>query len=173
MAEKVTMKGQPLNLKGPLLKVGDKIPDCELVGSDLKPVRLSSFAGKPFLLMSVPSLDTDVCSREAHRFNTEIDKFQGQITAVCVSMDLPFAQKRWCAAEGVTNLVVLSDFKNRSFGEKFGLLIPDLGLLARAVYIVDPQMRIQSAELVKEVTHEPNYGTVLSEIQRVLKVPRP
>ena len=118
--------------------------------------------------MSVPSLDTDVCSRETHRFNKEMDRFKGALNTVCVSMDLPFAQSRWCALEGVKTVITLSDYKNREFGEKYGVLIPELGLLARAVFLINAQMKVLQVELVKEVTQEPNYEHILEEIHKML-----
>jgi thioredoxin-dependent peroxiredoxin len=169
MAETVTLKGQAFTLKGNLVKEGQEAPQCELVGGNLSSVKLSSFKGKALLLISVPSLDTDVCSRETHRFNQEIDKFKDQLSAVCVSMDLPFAQSRWCQLEGIKNVTVLSDYKNHEFGEKYGVLIPELGLLARCVFLIDPNMKIQMVHLVKEVTQEPNYEIILEKINQLLK----
>lgn len=168
MQSTITVKGQPLKLNSPLPKVGDKAPDCELTDGELKSVRLSSFKGTPLLIMSVPSLDTSVCSLETARFNKEIAVFQNQVQALTISMDLPFAQTRWCAAENVKNLKVLSDYKKREFGEKFGVLIPDLGLLARAVFICDQNLIIKHVYLVKELTEEPDYKTILFELKQFL-----
>ncbi len=168
MAETITLKGQLFTLKGPLIKEGQTAPDCQLVGANLASVKLSSYKGKPILLMSVPSLDTDVCSKETHRFNKEVDRFKDALNTVCVSMDLPFAQSRWCTIEGVKNVTTLSDYKNHEFGEKYGVLIPDLGLLARAVFLIDAQMKVHLVELVKEVTQEPNYDHILEGINNLL-----
>lgn len=168
MTETVTLKGQTFALKGPLIQEGQIAPNCELVGANLTSVKLESFKGKPLLLMSVPSLDTDVCSRETHRFNKEVDRFKDALNTVCVSMDLPFAQSRWCTIEGIKNVTTLSDYKNREFGEKYGVLIPELGLLARAVFLIDSQMKVLRVELVKEVTQEPNYNHILEGINKLL-----
>lgn len=164
MTETVTLKGKSFNLKGNLLKVGEEAPDCILTNGDLEDVRLSSFEGKAFLIMSVPSLDTPVCSKEAHRFNQELGRYGAGLVALAVSMDLPFAQNRWCAAEDVDHLITLSDYKKRDFGEKYGVLIPDLGLLARSIYILDGQRKVLYAHLVKETTEEPNYEEILEEL---------
>ena len=168
MAETVTLKGKSFTLKGPLIKEGQIAPDCELIGGDLKPVRLASFKGKALVLLSVPSLDTPVCSKEARRFNLEMEKLKESLNVVCVSMDLPFAQSRWCAAEGIKNVTALSDYKSREFGEKYGVMIPDLGLLARAVFLIDPTMKVQSVHLVKEVSEEPDYPTILEGIHHLI-----
>ncbi len=169
MPENVTLKGKSLALKGNLLKEGQPCPECELVSNDLKPVKLSSFKGKALLILSVPSLDTETCNVETRRFNKEMDQYQNLLSAVCVSMDLPFAQSRWCGAAGVKNVTTLSDYKNREFGEKFGVLIPELGLLARAVFLVDAQGKLQSVYLVKEVTEEPDYNRVREQINHLLQ----
>ena len=163
----VTLKGQKLTLKGQLVQVGQIAPDCELVGGDLKGVRLSGFQGKTLLILSVPSLDTDVCSTETRRFNKEIEKYKDTVQVVCVSMDLPFAQARWCGAEGVQNVTTLSDYKTHEFGEKFGVLIQEIGLLARAVFLLDPQMKVVYTHLVNEVTQEPNYAEVMEQVKRL------
>jgi thioredoxin-dependent peroxiredoxin len=168
MGETVTFKGQKLTLKGAFVKPGQKAPDCELIGQELKSVKLSSFKGKPLLLISVPSLDTSVCSKETHRFNQEMEKFKDLLNFVCVSMDLPFAQSRWCAAEGAKNLVALSDYKTREFGERYGVLIEELGLLARAVFLIDPTMKVIASHLVKEVSQEPDYPQLLEEISQIV-----
>lgn len=168
MAETVTLRGQSFTLKGTLIKEGQTAPDCELVGADLKSVKLAAYKGKALLLMSVPSLDTDVCSRETHRFNQEMDQFKNSLSAICVSMDLPFAQARWCGLEGIKNVTALSDYKNHEFGEKYGVLIPELGLLARAVFLIDAEMKVQMVHLVKEVTQEPNYAQILERINQLI-----
>lgn len=168
MADTVTFKGQPLTLKGQLPKEKTKAVDCELIDQDLRPVRLSSFKGKILLLTSVPSVDTPVCSLETKRFNKEIAKFQDQVNAVVISMDLPFAQKRWCGAEGVKNLTLLSDYKKREFASHYGVWIEELGLLARAIFICDQNFVIQKVHLVKEISEEPPYETILDEMQQLL-----
>lgn len=164
MPETITFKGKSFTLKGNLIKKGEKAPDCFLTKEDLEDVSLSSFQGKALLIMTLPSLDTSVCSKEAHRFNQELGRFGSGLVALAVSMDLPFAQKRWCAAEDVDRLITLSDYKRREFGEKFGVLIPDLGLLARAIFIFDSDMKALYVHLVKEVSEEPNYEEILDEL---------
>lgn len=167
MAETVTLKGQKLTLKGALVKEGQSAPDCELTAVDLKSVKLSSFKGKTLVLLSVPSLDTPTCSTETRRFNLEMEKFKDWLTVVCVSLDLPFAQSRWCAAEGVKNVITLSDYKKHEFGEKYGVYIPDIGLLARAVFLLDSQMKITFTHLVKEISQEPNYEQILEQVKKM------
>lgn len=167
MAESVTLKGQKLNLKGALIQAGQSAPDCELTGGDLKSVKLSSFKGKTLVLLSVPSLDTPTCSTETRRFNLEMEKFKDWLSVICVSMDLPFAQSRWCAAEGVKNVTTLSDYRKREFGDKYGVYLPDIGLLARAVFLVDPQMKVTMSHLVKEISHEPDYEQILEQVKKM------
>ncbi len=164
MPETVMVQGKSFTLKGNMVKVGDKAPDCLLTNEKLEDITLSSFEGKALLIMTVPSLDTPVCSKEVHRFNQELGRFGEGLTAIAISMDLPFAQKRWCAAEDVDNLIALSDYKNREFGEKFGILIPDLGLLARSIFILGADGKILSVHLVKETSEEPNYDKILEDL---------
>lgn len=163
----VTMKGKPLNLVGNEVKVGSTAPDFEVLSNDLAPIKLSSFKGTPALILSVPSLDTDVCSRETRRFNKEVEKL-GNIQTLVISMDLPFAQKRWCGAEGVSNLKTLSDFNAADFGQKYGVLIKELRLLARAVFLIDANGICQYTYLCKEITDEPPYDQVISACQKLL-----
>lgn len=167
MVEKVTLKGKAFNLRGDLMPEGAAAEDCELTDQELNPVRLFSFKGKSLLLISVPSLDTSVCSRETQHFNKELSRFKDWLNIVCVSMDLPFAQKRWCDASNVKNVHILSDYKNRQFGEKYGLLIPDLGLLARAVFLIDSDMKIKNVHLVKEISDEPDYSKILQQLEQM------
>lgn len=164
MVETVTFKGKPLKLSGEMVKVGDKAPDCMLTNAKMEDVALSSYKGKLIFLMSVPSLDTPVCSKESYRFNQELGKFGKEIVPIVVSMDLPFAQARWCEAKHAESLILLSDFKHRALGEKFGLRIPDLGLLARSIFILDKDMKVLNRFLVKEVTEEPNYEEILNAL---------
>lgn len=168
MAETVTLQGQTFTLVGQFIKKGEQAPDCELTGADLKTVKLSSFKGKVLLLLSVPSLDTSVCSKETKRFNQEIEKLKDVLQVVCVSMDLPFAQSRFCLAEGIKNVTILSDYKTRQFGEKYGVLIKELGLLARAVFLIDPNMKVIFTHLVKEISQEPDYSQILTEANQLI-----
>lgn len=164
MAETISFKDKSFTLKGEFLKKGDKMPDCILVNNDLEEVKLSSYDGKALLIMTLPSLDTSVCSKEAHRFNQELGRFGKDLVALAISMDLPFAQTRWCAAEEVDHLITLSDYKHRVFGEKFGVLIPELGLLARSIFIFDHEGTTIYSQLVKEISNEPDYEQVIQEL---------
>lgn len=163
----VTMKGNPITLVGKELKVGDAAPDCDLTGADLTTVKLSSFRGKVCLISSLPSLDTPVCDSQTRKFNEEVAKFADDTVVVTISMDLPFAQKRWCAAAGIENVLTLSDHRDGSFGEAFGVLIKELRLLARAVFIVDREGIVRYIQLVSELTNPPDYNAVLAALKEV------
>ncbi|MGQ9485873.1 MAG: thiol peroxidase [Desulfosoma sp.] len=168
MAERpgaVTMKGTPLTLVGPAISVGDAAPDFEALNNDLQPVRLSQFKGKTVILSSVPSLDTPVCDMETRRFNQEAEKLGDDVVVLTISMDLPFAQKRWCGAAGVTRVLTLSDHRDASFGQTYGVLIKELRLLARAVFVVAKDGIIKHVQLVKELTQEPDYAAVLNAVK--------
>ena len=172
MAERqgvITIHGNPLTLVGDEIKVGAPAPDVELLDNDLNPVKLSAFRGKVLVIASVPSLDTPVCDMETRRFNDEAANLGAGIELVTISMDLPFAQKRWCGAAGVKNLQTLSDHRQADFGMAYGVLIKELRLLARAVFIVDQQGTVQYVQLVKEVTNEPNYEEVLQALNTLAK----
>ncbi|GLI35235.1 thiol peroxidase [Desulforhabdus amnigena] len=160
----VTMQGSPLTLTGNEVKVGDKAPEFEALDTGLSPVKLSSYLGKVVVISSVPSLDTPVCDIETRHFNDEAGKLGKDVVVLTISMDLPFAQKRWCGAAGVENVITLSDHRDAAFGQAFGVLIKELRLLARAVYVVDKKGVIQYAELVKELTHEPDYEATLKAV---------
>lgn len=161
----VTMHGKPLTLVGAMAKVGDAAPDFAAVANDLSEFKLSSLKGQTVLISAVPSLDTSVCSRETRRFNEEASKIEG-VKIVTVSMDLPFAQTRWCAAEGIKNVVTVSDHRDASFALGYGLLIKELRLLARCVIVVDPLGKITYIDLVKEVSQEPDYDAALAAAKR-------
>ena len=130
----VTMKGQSLTLLGNELKVDQKAPDFEIVANDLSTVRFSSFQGKVCIISSVPSLDTSVCDMMTRRFNEEAGKLGGNVVVLTISMDIPFAQKRWCGSADIENVQTLSDHRDASFGMAYGVLIKELQLLARAVF---------------------------------------
>jgi thiol peroxidase len=163
----VMMKGKPLTLLGTEPKVGDKAPDVELTANDLSAVKLSSYRGKVCIISAVPSLDTSVCSTETRRFNEEAAKLGNDVVIVTVSMDLPFAQKRWCGAEGIDRVVTLSDYRNADFGKTYGVLIKELGLLARTVFVVDKQGSIRYIQNVKELSTEPDYNAVLEAVNKL------
>ena len=164
----ITMKGNPLTLVGKQPKVGEHAPDFEVLDNDLSPVRLSSFRGKVCVIASVPSLDTPICDMETRRFNEEAGILGPDVAILTISMDLPFAQKRWCGASGVDKVTTLSEHLSASFGEAYGVLIKELRLLARAVFIVDGDGVVQYAQIVKEVTDEPDYEDVLGALKKLL-----
>jgi len=157
----VTLRGNPLTLVGPELKVGDKAPDFTVIGNDMKPVTLADTAGKVRIIASVPSLDTPVCDMETRRFNEENAKLPG-VEILAISMDLPMAQKRWCGATGVDKVRLLSDYRDRNFGPAFGVLIQEIKLDARAIFVLDKDNTIHYVEYVKEVGDHPNYDAALA-----------
>ena len=160
----ITMKGNPLTFAGKELKVGDVAPDFEVLDNDLAPVKFSSFRGKICVISSVPSLDTPVCDMETRRFNEEAVKLGDNIQILTISMDLPFAQKRWCGAAGVHKVFTLSDHRDASFGMAYGTLIKELRLLARIVFVVDGEGIIRYIQVVKEQTEEPYYEALLEAV---------
>lgn len=172
MAERtglVTFQGNPLTLIGDEVKVGQKAPDVELVANDLSVVKLSSLArGKVCILTSVPSLDTPVCDTETRRFNEEAGKMGSDGVVLTVGMDLPFAQKRWCGAAGVENVQTLSDYRTAAFGEAYGVLIKELRLLARTVFVLDKQGVVRYVQIVREVASEPDYEAALDAARKLL-----
>ena len=162
----VTMRGNPLTLLGPELKVGDKAPDFSLITNDLEPVTLADYKDLALALVSVPSLDTPVCAVETRRFNAEAAKLDANVRILTISMDLPFAQKRWCGAMGIDKVVTLSDHREASFGLNYGVLIKELRLLTRAVFVVDRAGILTHVELVREIADEPYYAGVLGALTR-------
>ena len=163
----VTMKGNAIILLGPELKVGDTAPDFEVLANDLSPVRLSGFRGKVCVISSVPSLDTPVCDVQTRRFNAEAAALGDDVVVLAISMDLPFAQQRWCGAGGIENLQTLSDHRGAEFGKAFGVLIEELRLLARAVFIVDADGIVRYKQIVEELTNEPDYNAALKAVTEV------
>lgn len=164
----VTMKGNPLTLVGTELKVGDQAPAFVALDNDLSPVSLDSFRGKVCIISSVPSLDTPVCDMETRRFNNEAGTLGDDVVVLTISMDLPFAQKRWCGAAGVERVQTLSDHRDASFGKAYGVLIKELRLLARAVFVLDQQGTIRYLQLVKEIAEEPDYDSVLNAVRELV-----
>jgi thiol peroxidase len=170
MAERagvITMKGGPLTLMGEEVKVGDPAPDFEVTGNDLAPFHFSSLKGQICIIASVPSLDTPVCDLETRRFNEEAARLSPDINLLTISMDLPFAQKRWCGAAGVERVRTYSDHRLASFGLAYGVLIKELRLLARAVFVVDPEGIVKYVELVPELVKEPDYEAVLQAVKEL------
>ena len=164
----ITMKGQPLTLVGTEVKVGDPAPDFTAVANDLSEFRFSSLRGQVCVISAVPSLDTPVCDIETRRFNDEAAGLGAGVKLLTISMDLPFAQKRWCGAAGVENLKTYSDHREAAFGLAYGVLIKELRLLARAVFVVDKNGKLQHVQLVKEVANEPDYEAVLQAVRALV-----
>ena len=164
----VTFGGNPVTLVGPELKVGDDAPDVEVVDNDLQPVRLSAYKGKVAIVAAVASLDTGTCDVETRRFNQEVGKLGDDVVVLTISMDLPFAQKRWCGAAGVETVKTFSDHRSAAFGEAWGVLMKELRLLARAVFVVDREGDITYVELLGEVGDEPDYDAALKAAKELL-----
>jgi thioredoxin-dependent peroxiredoxin len=163
----VNWKGAPTDLLGPELKPSDKAPnDFTLVGSDMSPVTGKDLSGKPRIVCAVPSLDTPVCDVEMRRFNSEAEKIPG-VNVFVVSLDLPFAQKRWCVATSSDRVKALSDYKDRSFGPAYGVLAPSKGLFARAVFVIDGKDVIRHVEYVADVASEPDYAAALAAAKQL------
>jgi thiol peroxidase len=151
----------PIDLAGEEVKVGQKAPDFVVTGQDMKPVTLKDTTGKVRIFSALPSLDTPVCDRETRRFNEEASKLPG-VEIWTISMDLPFAQKRWCGAAGITAVKTASDYKQASFGNSWGVLEPGRHLLARAVFVVDKDDTVKHVEYVSSIGNEPNYDAALA-----------
>jgi thioredoxin-dependent peroxiredoxin len=160
----ITFKGSPMTLLGPELRAGDPAPQFELTAEDLSAVNLDILLDegkRAALLIVVPSLDTSVCSLESQKFNARLGELPADVRAAVVSMDLPFAQARWCSAQGDVRLEMLSDYRDRSFGSSYGLLIAELGLLARAIVVIGRDRSITYVQIVPEVANEPDYDAAL------------
>jgi len=157
----LTFMGNPLKVSGKALTEGSKIPSFKLTGNDMMDLTESFIAGKTAIILVVPSLDTPVCSIEVKRFNNDAGSLPNTVV-LTVSMDLPFAQKRWCGAEGAKNVTTASDHKYRNFGESFGAFLPDVALLARSVFVVDSTGTLRHVEYVTELSAEPEYATALN-----------
>jgi thioredoxin-dependent peroxiredoxin len=160
----ITFKGNPMTLLGPELRVGDPAPQFGLTAGDLSPVDLEILldaGNRAAMLIVVPSLDTGVCSLESQKFNARLGELPASVRAAVVSMDLPFAQARWCGAQEGVKLEMLSDYRDRSFGINYGLLIAELGLLARAVVVIGKDKNIAYVQIVPEVASEPDYDAAL------------
>jgi thiol peroxidase len=164
----VTFQGNPLTLLGDPIEVGQKAPDFEVVANDLTPIKLSDYAGKTVVISAVPSLDTPVCDTQTRTFNEKAATLGDDVVILTLSVDLPFAQARWCGAAGVDRVHALSDYKDLSFGTAYGLVIKELRLLTRAVLVVDKTGTVQYIQIVGEVTDEPDYEAVLSKIKELV-----
>jgi thiol peroxidase len=165
----IKFQGNPLTLIGSLPVVGDTAPDFEVLSNDLSQVKLSDFKGKTLVICSVPSLDTSVCDTEVRKFNEQAASLGDDVAVLAISMDLPFAQKRWCGAAGIDNVQTLSDHKDAGFGNAYGVLIKELRLLARVVFVVDKKGVIRYIELVDEMTNEPDYEAALKAAKEARK----
>ena len=163
----VTMKGNPVTLIGKEIEIGQTAPDATLVTNDLSSFKLSSLKGKKIILSVVPSLDTGICDLQTKRFNKEAAALGDKVMILTISMDLPFAQKRWCGATGSDKVKTLSDHRDASFGESYGVLIKGLRLLTRAIFIVDTNFKIAYKQIVPEITTEPNYDDVLKAVKKI------
>ncbi len=162
----VTMRGNPLTLVGPELKAGQKAPAFTAVGKGMAQVTLEQFKGKVKIIAAIPSIDTPVCDAETRRFNEEASKLPGDVQILTISMDLPFAQARWCGAAGVDKITTISDWRAAEFGQKYGALIKELHLLARAVFVLDKNDNVVYAEYVKEVANQPNFEAALEAARK-------
>lgn len=158
------MRGNPVTLIGPEIKVGDTAPDFTVTANDLSSWSLYKDSSGVRLIASVPSLDTGVCDAETRRFNEEAASL-GDVSIIVVSMDLPFAQARWCGAAGVDKVKTVSDHRDASFGESYGVLIDGLRLLARAVFVVDSNNKVTYVEYVPEISTHPNYDAALAAVR--------
>ena len=163
-----TFKGSPITLIGPELKVGDQAPDFTLNKDLLTEVNLSDYAGKIKLISVVPSLDTGVCDAQTRRFNQEAASLGDNVVILTVSADLPFAQARWCGAAGVDKVVTLSDYKTKSFGQAYGVLIKEFGLDMRSIFVIDANDKITYVEYLTEMTEPPNYETAIQAVKELL-----
>lgn len=159
----VKFQGQPVTLSGHTIKVGDKAPDFLVVDGALQTISAENFRGKR-IYASVPSVDTDVCDMEVRRFNEEVSNLK-DVTIYTISMDLPFAQSRWCGAKGIEAVKVYSDYKDHNFGENYGTYIEELGLLARAVFVINEEDEVIYVEYCEEITKEPNYEAIFKTLQ--------
>jgi thioredoxin-dependent peroxiredoxin len=163
----VILAGQVTPLLGIMPSLNQPAPNFKVVDDKFIPVSLADFAGQTVLISAVPSLDTGVCALQTKRFNTEVSQFSDHVVMLTLSMDLPFAQKRFCQLENVDKLKVLSDSVWRNFGEQYGLIIKDRGLLARAIFIIDKKGILRYQELVSDVSQHPDYNKALSRLKQI------
>ncbi|MDD4889649.1 MAG: thiol peroxidase [Phycisphaerae bacterium] len=164
----ITLKGNPMTLTGREPKLGRKAPDFTVAANDLSEVKLSQFAGKVVIVSTVPSLDTPTCNIETRRFDKEVSQLGPDVVLLTVSMDLPFAQKRWCHEADVHTVITTSDYRSGDFGRKYGVRIKELNLLARAVFVIARNGKLMYQQLVPEVSSEPNYDQVLDVARALL-----
>lgn len=163
----VMMGEKTVTLEGKLPQLEQMAPRFKVVDDKFTPINLTDFKGKTILISAVPSLDTGVCALQTKRFNSEVSHFSDDVVMLTISTDLPFAQKRFCKVENVENIKVLSDAVWRDFGEKYGLLIEDYGLLARAIFIIDAEGKLKYQELVPDISQHPNYDAALKTLKSI------
>ncbi len=161
-----TMHGKPLTLIGPEIKVGDKAPDFRLLTNNLKTVSLSDYEGKIKLISVIPSLDTSVCNAQTRKLNEEMNNLSEDVVVLSVSVDLPFAQNRWCGAANVKNIVTLSDHRDTNFGISYGVLMKGDRILTRAVFVVDKENIVRYVEYVSENINHPDYEALLDGVKK-------
>ncbi|MGX1435727.1 thiol peroxidase [Mammaliicoccus sciuri] len=162
----VTFKNEPITILGEEVKIGSVAPDFTVLANDLSEKTLKDYEGKKKLISAVPSLDTGVCSQQTRKFNEEAANEQDGVV-LTISNDLPFAQKRWCAAEGLDNVITLSDHRDLSFGENYGVIMKELRLLARSVFVLDKDNKVVYAEIVSEGTNHPDYDKALEAFKNL------
>ena len=163
--QNITFKGEPLKVEGTSLKAGDELPNFQLVGTDMSAISQTQYRGKVLVVLSVPSVDTPVCDVELKRFNEEASSLSDAVEILAVSRDLPFAQSRWCASSDASRVRCASDYKERSFGKTYGVELPEMGLLARAVFVADENGTLVHVEYVPELSSEPDYAAALAAVQ--------
>lgn len=163
-----TLKGNPITLVGPEIKVGDKAPDFKVNKDLMNQVSLADYAGKVKLISVVPSLDTGVCDAQTRRFNEEAAKLGENVVVLTISVDLPFAQSRWCGAAGIDKVITLSDYKTKSFGEAYGVLIKEIQLDMRSIFVIDANDTVQYVEYLAEMTNHPNYEAAVEAVKALV-----
>ena len=164
----VTVGGNPVTLVGQEVKEGDAAPDFTVIGNEMEEVRFSSYRGKVCVICSVGSLDTPTCDVETRRFNNEASNLGDDVVILTISMDLPFAQKRWCGAAGIDKVITLSDHRDADFGISYGMLTKESRLLARAVFVIDRMGIVRYIQLVNEIADEPVYDEVIAAVNKVV-----
>lgn len=165
----VTFKNNPVTLLGQEVSVGDVAPDFTVLANDLSPVTLEDSKGKVRIVSVVPSLDTGVCAAQTRKFNEEAASFGEDVVILTISVDLPFAQGRWCGAEGINAVQTLSDHRDLSFGKAYGVVIEELRLLTRSIFVIDKDDKVTYVEYVPEVTDHPNYEQALESAKAAIK----
>jgi thiol peroxidase len=164
----VTVRGNPVTLIGSEVKIGDKTPDFTVLDGDLKEVRIGDFAGKIKVISVSASLDTPVCDMQARRFNQETTQLPDDVVILNITMDLPFAISRFCSTAGIDKIKALSDHRDASFGNAYGVLIKELRLLARSIFIIDKDDVIRYIEIVPELTNHPDYNKAFDFLKKII-----